>query len=153
MDTIRAYRPDDSDACIELFDANVPKFFNAGERPDFVWFLTHHAAAWHYQVVERAGDVVGCAGYAVNANGTTASLCWGMVHPQLHRQGLGTTLLLARLEALRLRAGIERIVLDTSQHTQAFYARHGFVVQQVTQDGYGAGLDRWDMALDLKGLP
>ncbi|MCC5054006.1 GNAT family N-acetyltransferase [Xanthomonas campestris] len=151
MDTIRTYRPDDSDACIELFDANVPKFFNAEERPDFVWFLTHQSAAWHYQVVERAGDVVGCAGYAVNADGTTASLCWGMVDPQLHRQGLGTTLLLARLEALRLRAGIERIVLDTSQHTQAFYARHGFVVQQITQDGYGAGLDRWDMALDLKG--
>ncbi|MEB1100775.1 GNAT family N-acetyltransferase [Xanthomonas campestris pv. campestris] len=109
MDTIRAYRPHDSDACIELVDANMPKFFNAEERPDFVWFLTHHAAAWHYQVVERGGDVVGCAGYAINADGTTASLCWGMVHPQLHRQGLGTTLLLARLEALRLRAGIERL--------------------------------------------
>ncbi|MCC5067081.1 hypothetical protein ABQF04_11260 [Xanthomonas campestris pv. campestris] len=64
MDTIRTYRRHDSDACIELFDANMPKFFNAEERPDFVWFLTHHAAAWHYQVVERAGDVVGCAGYS-----------------------------------------------------------------------------------------
>ncbi|MEE7547652.1 GNAT family N-acetyltransferase, partial [Xanthomonas sp. Kuri4-1] len=48
----------------------------------------------------------------------------------LHRQGLGTILLLAWLEALRLRPDIEQVVLDTSQHTQAFYARFGFVVKR-----------------------
>lgn len=59
-------------------------------------------------------------------------------------------LLLARLETLRLTQDIEHVVLDTSQHTQAFYARFGFVVKQIEQDGHGVGLDRWDMALDLK---
>ncbi|WP_372173860.1 GNAT family N-acetyltransferase [Xanthomonas axonopodis] len=152
MDTIRNYCPEDFGACLALFDGNVPAFFGAEERPDFVRFLTHHAAAWHYQVVERAGDVVGCAGYSVTADGTTAGLCWGMVHPKLHRQRLGTMLLLARLEALCLMPTIRQVVLDTSQHTQAFYARFGFVVKQVVPDGYGAGLDRWDMALDLETL-
>ena len=150
MDTIRTYRPDDFSACLALFNDNVPTFFSAGERADFVRFLTHHAATWHYQVIERAGQVVACAGYSISTNGTTASLGWGMVHPGLHRQGLGTMLLLARLETLRLTQEIEHVVLDTSQHTQAFYARFGFVVKQIVQDGYGAGLDRWDMALDLK---
>lgn len=42
-----------------------------------------------------------------------------------------------------------RIELDTSQHTQAFYARFGFTVERVVVNGYGPGLDRWDMALDL----
>ncbi|WOB50325.1 GNAT family N-acetyltransferase [Xanthomonas hydrangeae] len=88
------------------------------------------------------------AGRCAEALGSTASLCWGMVHPTLHRQGLGTDLLLARLEALRLTPNIQRVVLDTSQHTQAFYARFGFVAQHVVRDGYGAGLDRWDMALE-----
>ena len=152
MDTIRTYRPDDFSACLALFNDNVPTFFSAGERADFVRFLTHHAAVWHYQVIERAGQVVACAGYSISTDGTTASLGWGMVHPRLHRQGLGTMLLLARLDALRLRQEIERVVLDTSQHTQAFYARFGFVVKQIEQDGYGAGLDRWDMALDLKAV-
>ena len=49
MDTIRTYRPDDFSACLALFNDNVPTFFSAGERADFVRFLTHHAATWHYQ--------------------------------------------------------------------------------------------------------
>lgn len=60
----------------------------------------------------------------------------------------GNRLLSARLEAVRLMPNIQRVVLDTSQHTQAFYARFGFVAQHVVRDGYGAGLDRWDMALE-----
>ena len=73
MDTIRTYRPDDFSACLALFNDNVPTFFSAGERADFVHFLTHHAATWHYQVIERAGQVVACAGYSISTNGTTAS--------------------------------------------------------------------------------
>ncbi|WP_126970314.1 GNAT family N-acetyltransferase [Xanthomonas sp. BRIP62411] len=133
-----------------LFDANVPAFFGVGERVDFAGFLIQHAAAWHYQLLERGNEIAGCAGYAINADGITASLCWGMVHPSLHRRGVGTQLLLARLDALRQRPDIRRVVLDTSQHTQQFYARFGFVVQQVTVDGYAPGLERWDMALDLQ---
>ncbi|MGV7183334.1 hypothetical protein [Xanthomonas axonopodis] len=57
-----------------------------------------------------------------------------MVHPTLHQQGLGTILLLARLEALRLSPDIKQVVLDTSQHTQAFFARFGFVVKQVVPE-------------------
>ncbi|WP_258078827.1 hypothetical protein [Xanthomonas arboricola] len=45
---------------------------------------------------------------------------------------------------------VRRVILDTSQHTRQFYARFGFVVQQVTVDGYAPGLERWDMALDLQ---
>ncbi len=30
MDTIRPYQPRDFDACMALFDANVPVFFSAG---------------------------------------------------------------------------------------------------------------------------
>ncbi|MFA4228566.1 GNAT family N-acetyltransferase [Xanthomonas perforans] len=150
MDTIRTYRPEDFGGCLGLFDGNLPAFFSAEERPDFVRFLTHHAAAWHYRAIERAGEVIACAGYSISTDGTTASLCWGMVHSQLHRQGLGTMLLLARLEDLRLRPDIEQVVLNTSQHTQSFYARFGFVVKQVVPDGYDAGLDRRDMAIDLK---
>ncbi len=150
MDTIRPYHSQDFDVCMALFDANVPAFFSVGERVDFAGFLIQHAAAWHYQLLERGNEIAGCAGYAINADGITASLCWGMVHPSLHRRGVGTQLLLARLDALRQRPDIRRVVLDTSQHTQQFYARFGFVVQQVTVDGYAPGLERWDMALDLQ---
>jgi len=150
MDTLRNYQPDDLAACLGLFDENVPAFFAAEERSAFVRFLTRHAAQWNYQVLERAGQVVASAGYALGPAVGVASLCWGMVHPRLHRQGLGTVLLQARLRALRARPAIAQVVLDTSQHTQAFYARFGFVATRVVPGGYGPGLDRWDMALALE---
>ncbi|MBB5677019.1 hypothetical protein [Xanthomonas arboricola] len=52
----------------------MPPFFSDEEGPDFVPFLTHHAAAWRYryQVIERASEVAAYAGYAINANGTSA---------------------------------------------------------------------------------
>ncbi|UXA57886.1 hypothetical protein M0D47_03165 [Xanthomonas prunicola] len=74
MHTTRTWNPDDFSACLALFDGNVPAIVGNEELPDFVRFLTHHAAAWHYQVIERAGEVIACAGKSINPYGTTASL-------------------------------------------------------------------------------
>lgn len=52
---------------------------------------------------------------------------------------------LARLQAL----GVTRAVLDTSQFTAPFYARLGFQEVRRTPNGYGPGLDRVDMVVDL----
>lgn len=46
-------------------------------------------------------------------------------------------------------AGVGRVKLNTSQHTQGFYARFGFETEAVTPDGYAPGIDRWDMVLTL----
>lgn len=149
VNTVRPYAAQDHAACLALFDSNVPQFFARSERTDFERFLEHDADAWHYLAIVRAGAVVACGGHALSADGRVASFGWGMVDRRLHRQGLGRALTEARLDACRRRAGVARIELDTSQHTQAFYARFGFVVERVVANGYGPGLDRWDMALDL----
>ncbi|XQA79996.1 GNAT family N-acetyltransferase [Xanthomonas sacchari] len=148
VNTIRRYVIQDHAACLALFDSNVPRFFDRSERAAFERFLDQDVGAWHYLVVVRAGAVVACGGHALRADGRVASFGWGMVDRRLHRQGLGRALTEARLDACRS-AGVARIELDTSQHTQAFYARFGFTVERVVANGYGAGLDRWDMALDL----
>ncbi|MBB6365796.1 putative GNAT family N-acyltransferase [Xanthomonas sacchari] len=148
MNTIRPYAAQDHAACLALFDSNVPQFFDHSERAAFARFLERDAGAWHYLVIVRAGAVVACGGHALNDDGRVAGFGWGMVDRRLHRQGLGRALTEARLDACR-RSGVARIELDTSQHTQAFYARFGFAVERVVANGYGPGLDRWDMALDL----
>jgi len=51
----------------------------------------------------------------------------------------------ARLRTACAAPGVEQVRFDTSQHTQGFYRRFGFVVEGITPDGYGPGLDRWDM--------
>jgi len=153
MDHIRPYTDQDAASCLALFDSNTPRFFTVGERSGFMRFLGRYASSWNFHVIERAGSVVACSGYAAGPGPATATLCWGMVDGVLHRQGLGTTLLMTRLDAIRRAGGIDEVLLDTSQHTQAFYSRFGFTVKQVTRGGYGDGLDRWDMGLSLSGTP
>lgn len=146
---VRDYDVGDRATCLALFDGNVPTFFTPGERDDFARFLDTQAARWNYQVLEQDGRVVACGGVAVEADGSTAALCWGMVDRARHRQGLGHALTRARLKAVTAIPGVLRVRLDTSQHTQGFYARYGFRAVAVTPDGYAPGLDRWDMVLDL----
>lgn len=144
----RAYAPTDRDACLSLFDGNVSRFFDAGERADFERFLGGTALASPYQVLLRDGRIVACGGFLIE-KGEEAHLCWGMVDRILHGQGLGARLTEARLAAARATPGVRRVRLDTSQHTQGFYARFGFETVRVTPDGYGPGLERWDMVLKL----
>lgn len=146
----RPYRPDDRDACLALFDSNAPRFFDFSEREGFEDFLESLASASAYQVIVRDGQIVGCGGHMVEPDGVSAALCWGMVDGAVHGEGLGSALTETRLAAVRKIPGITHIVLGTSQHTQSFYARYGFKMTAVTPDGYGPGIDRWDMVLQLE---
>lgn len=147
---LRPYVPEDCAACLALFDGNAPPFFDPGERAEFCAFLQ---ALPHpdrpYLVLVRDGQVVACGGLVFDAAGRHASLSWGMAARGLQGAGLGRRLTEARLALARATAGIDAVILETSQHTQGFYARLGFEVCGVTQDGFGPGLDRWDMVLRL----
>ncbi len=146
--SVRLYTPADRAACMAIFSGNVPEFFDSSETADFARFLDTLAEAWAYQVLEQNGRVVACGGLERSGEGKRAGLCWGMVDRSLHRQGLGRKLTEARLRSAA-DMGVEQVVLDTSQHTQAFYAQFGFEPTKVVRDGYGPGLDRWEMVLQL----
>jgi ribosomal protein S18 acetylase RimI-like enzyme len=145
----RPYSPEDMAGCLALFDSNTPRFFDVSERESFVGFLKDQALRWPYQVIELDGRIVGCGGHAVEPDGVNVALCWGMVDNGLHGQGLGRVLTEARIAAARATRGIHRVILNTSQHTQGFYARFGFETEKVTPDGFAPGIDRWDMVLKL----
>ena len=149
---LRPYHTADAGACLQLFDDNTPAFFSPTERADFANFLACYAEQWRFQVIERDARIVACGGYAVNERGDSADLCWGMVARDLHGTGLGKTITLARLQAACAAPGIHRIRLDTSQHTQGFYARLGFRPTRIIADGYDKGLDRWEMELAVSAL-
>ncbi len=147
MDIARPYEPKDRAACLALFDSNVPRFFDPTEKAGYERFLDRLDSP--YQVIERDGRVVACGGLAVERDGRTATLCWGMVEGGLHGRGVGTALTGARLAAARATPGVEVVRLDTGRWTTGFYERFGFVLETVTPDGYAPGSDRHDMRLDL----
>lgn len=148
--TCRSYVPGDLSACLAIFDSNVPTFFAPGEREEFRAFLDDvDAGDRPYLVLTRAGMVIACGGLMVEANARRAGLAWGMVDRAWHGQGLGTCLTRARLELARAIPDLAELTLATSQHTRRFYAGFGFIAAKVIPDGFGAGLDRWDMTLRL----
>lgn len=147
MIVARPYRTEDRTACLALFDSNTPRFFDPSELAGFERFLDE--LVWPYQVIERDGRVVACGGHAVEPDGLTASLCWGMVENGLHGQGLGRALTEARLTAASAEPGVSRVRLDTGQHTTGFYERFGFVIEAVIPNGYAPGSHRHEMVLRL----
>ncbi|HDS1579222.1 TPA: GNAT family N-acetyltransferase [Stenotrophomonas maltophilia] len=142
--SIRLFQPTDTSACLSIFDGNVPDYFAREERTDFERFLREHAAACTFQVIEHDGRIVACGGLWRRGDGS-AAFCWGMVERALHRQGFGRELALARLQQADHEPSITRITLNTSQHTQGFYARLGFQVTRVVSNGHGAGIDAVEM--------
>jgi predicted GNAT family N-acyltransferase len=139
---LRPYTHADRAACLEIFDGNTPPFFDPSERPDFVNFLERQPCPFF--VLEQGGLVVACGGYGTQENGNIV-LAWGMVCRDLHKNGLGSLLLVKRLERILEEDPQARIVIDTSQHTCAFFERFGFKITGQQDNYYGPNLHRIDM--------
>lgn len=144
---LRSYTAIDRDACLSIFDSNRLGFFAAEERDAFEAFLDDLGC--DYFVIEAKGEIVGCGGFWLDRKDGQAVLVWGMVRNNHHLQGIGSYLLLARLQTIGLQVPDIMVMLDTSQHTADFYARFGFEVRKITENGYGRGLHRYDMSLRL----
>lgn len=153
---IRPYLPNDRAACLAVFDSNLPEFFLATERTDYTADLDEfEAGEWGtatYLMLEEAGEVLACGGAYTRDDGR-AGLAWGMVRRDRHRQGLGQQLLRARLDWLLAQPAAREVWLDTSQHSAPFFGRFGFEIMRETPDGYGPGLHKLDLRLDLRPWP
>ena len=144
----RLFRPDDLAACLAVFDSNLPRFFAVEERDEFKAFLQNRTPTDDpYLVLQQESRIVACGGLSLEREKRQASLSWGMVDQNLHGQGLGRELTQARINLAKGMVGIDRLTLATSQHTRGFYERFGFVIQRLTPNGFGLGLDRCDMLL------
>lgn len=144
---IRAYGPSDRDACIGIFRSNVPQFFLDHELDRYLEFID--SSGCQYYVVMSGSRIVGCGGFGIRSGSDTADLCWGMVEREQHGKRIGEYLLLARLHAVVTSTSARYVRLATSQHTDGFFQRYGFRVQERKPDGIAAGLDEVEMRMEL----
>ncbi len=151
--TFRPYTPRDADACLALFDANVPTYFDASERPEYAAFLARFETTppCAYVVGESPdGRVLACGGwFREDDDPALGGLAWGMEHGEWHGHGLGQQLLEVRMAGLAAMPGLGALRIRTSQHTEGFYARAGFVVTRRIPDGHAPGIDFVEMRRDL----
>jgi GNAT superfamily N-acetyltransferase len=142
---LRQYQTADLDAVVGIFRSNIPKYFGPDEEPGLREFLAGYGD--DYFVAEIDCDVIGAGGIALNED-QTASLCWGMVRFDLIGKGLGRKLTEFRIEKAFEKFGPLPLVISTSQHTQGFYEKFGFVMTEHTPNGYGPGIDICKMRLE-----
>ena len=144
--TIRPYLESDLAACLSLFGSNCPPYFDPSERADYAQFLSDPDDRGSYFVLELGGEVLACGGIFVKPDGV-GGLSWGMVRQDRQGEGLGTLLTDFRLEQLRRLPGVREVQIETSQHTEGYYAQHGFVVTSRREDGFAPGLHEIKMSL------
>ncbi|HJT72592.1 MAG TPA: GNAT family N-acetyltransferase, partial [Chitinophaga sp.] len=132
------------------FISNVPEYFTEAEIAqfrDWLDLLQETPGEQHYYVAVMNNTVVACGGFGYDEESNTVTFAWGMVHRDFHRQGIGRLLLTYRLDKIReLYPGVN-ILLDTTQHSKPFFEQYGFVTVKYTENGYGAGMHRYDMIL------
>lgn len=143
------YDPAMRQACLGVFDLNVPAFFSPSERILFEEYL--EAAPARYMALLLDGGVAACGGFYVMPRERIAGLCWGMVRPDCQHRGAGKRMLLTRLRIVTLGSPVDRVILDTSQNAKGFYSHFGFLETTVKRDGYAPGLDRVEMTLPVDG--
>jgi hypothetical protein len=149
MPTVRSYSSDDREACLQIFDSNVPGgYFLAHERVEYEAFLDRLPGP--YLVVEDGNEILACGGFAPHKSEPGAvTLCWGMVTQKRHKSGLGRFLLRERLDRLRSDTSPQIAVVNTSQHSCGFFAKMGFETYRIVQNGICPGIDLHEMRLPV----
>lgn len=127
--------------CLDLMQTNIPRSFLAEDLADFEqWLKTRECP---FFVCWRGGELVGCGGYSLKPQ-ASGQLRRGMVRQSWHREGLGSYLLAVRIARMRSE-GVRDIYVDTSQHSEGFFLRHGFRVIRRRRNGYGPGHDHVEL--------
>ncbi|AZA99384.1 N-acetyltransferase [Chryseobacterium joostei] len=134
--------------CIEIFNSNVPKFFSPEELPLFESFLDDDTEE-NYFVVKMDGPVIGCGGFFLNAQNNIAGLSWGMIHSNYHGKGIGRALTQYRIDLLKQNYPTLPYKIETSQHTAEFYQKNGFKTVEIVPDGFGKGIDKYTMIMEV----
>jgi hypothetical protein len=127
--TIRPLQPADQAECLRIYLENEPGRFPSGVVPDFQRFLARHD---YLKLACCLGDrltAVGGIGLARGLRSLRAWLIYGLVDPALHRKGIGTALLLARLSTLPRPVRPVRLLLSNVPGSVSFFSRFGFQLQ------------------------
>jgi [ribosomal protein S18]-alanine N-acetyltransferase len=143
---VRAYKQEDFEQLIGLIQHNTPPFFDASEE---ILFRNYLNSGPNYYVIEQNQSIIAGGGFELE-NKYTASLSWGMVHPNWQRKGVGTELTQFRIKDIKKNPNIQKVCIKTSQLVWEFYQKIGFTLLQTEIDFWAKGLDLYEMELALR---
>ena len=144
---IRPYHSGDKPQLLTLLNLNVPRYFARSEVADFSNYLDNHVET--YFVIEEADHTVGCGGINYFPQEATARISWDIIHPDYHGQGIGRALTLHRIDEIKKKPSVKKIIVRTTQLTYQFYGKMGFELEKVERDYWAKGFDLYQMKISL----
>ena len=141
----QAYSAAYRDRCLAIFAANCPGYFAPNQRSDYISFLDAPTPGYELCLID--GIVVGAFGLTGDA--AVRNLNWVMLAPQSRGRGLGAALM-ARVVSQAQDAAVTCLQIAASQHSSGFFANYGAVGAEVIIGGWGPGMHRIDMELQLQ---
>lgn len=143
---IRFYQQTDEEALINILRTLVPRYFAREEVTDFRKYL--ETSLEDYYVVEIDNTIVGAGGINYNHEEGLATLSWDFIRSTHHGRGIGRLLVAHRLQRIATHENISKIQVRTSQHTNLFYEKQGFVLQEIIEDYWSPGYHLYYMVYD-----
>lgn len=142
------------DDCLKLFDANCPEYFAPNERDDYKSFL--EASPNAYELCCISGKLIAAFGVFPEGRATggdgrearAASLNWILIDPDMQGSGVGTELMSRALNRARL-LGARTLKIAASHKSAPFFKKFGAELVRETHDGWGPGMHRIDMVIEL----
>ncbi|MGB3183431.1 MAG: GNAT family N-acetyltransferase [Cyclobacteriaceae bacterium] len=145
---IRPYTNKDEEPLLGLIDLNIPTYFAATEKQDYLQYLRTERE--DYYVTELNGKPVAAGGINYFPEQSEARISWDVVHPELQGRGIGSDLVRHRLEYIRNQhPKITRVIVRTSQMVYKFYKKQGFRLLRSEPDFWAEGYDLYVMEVSL----
>ncbi len=145
---IRNYKQQEKQELIGLLRLNTPLYFSPNEEKDFAFYLDNHAA--NYFVVEEDNCIIGCGGFNLSENGTTAKIAWDIIHPYSQRRGIGSKLINFRVNKIKENRNVKILSVRTSQLTYKFYEKFGLEIREVVKDFWDIGFDMYRLDGEIR---
>lgn len=147
MQNIIPFHPEHLSDVMEVFDSNVPSFFDPSEKAQFEDFFQSFYGG-EYFIYHEDDTIYGAGGYCTQQPGE-ARVVWVMVDHQHHGKGVGRALMKYFENVIRAKGEFQKISLKTSQLTDEFYKKLGYKTLYTEDDHWGEGLDLVYMEMEL----
>lgn len=142
---IREYTTEDLDACLSIFASNQDLL--PGSPAVLAEFL-EQGTSW-FLVAEVERRVVACGGVEISGDTNAAHLVYGLVERSFHRRGIGTLIMLTRLNLTPEDEPLALVTLETNVDNESFYKRFGFERMRPEARRTASGADFVDLGLWL----
>lgn len=143
----RPYCQSDKGDLLNIFQRNVPNYFDELEKDEFSDYLDVHGSS--YLVLEINNRIIGGTGYQINLAKATGSITWIFLDPNYTGKGIGKLAVEYCHNILKSDSNLRTFSVRTAQFTFEFFEKMGYKIIHFEKDYWARGYDLYEMEMIL----